>query len=73
MNQHQLGLGLVALGAGLAVLGLVVMTGALRWFGRLPGDVHVEREGFRLYAPFVSMLLLSAIATLVLWIIRRLR
>lgn len=43
----------------------------LNWFGNLPGDVRVERENFRFYAPFASMILLSIILSFVLWLIRR--
>ncbi len=35
----------------------------LSWFGHLPGDIRVEREGFRLYLPMASMLLVSLFLT----------
>ena len=35
---------LVALGIGLVILGLLVWSGALGWFGRLPGDIRIERD-----------------------------
>ena len=57
---------LVALGIGLVVLGLLVWSGALSWFGRLPGDVRVERESVRVYVPLVSMLVVSAALSLLL-------
>jgi hypothetical protein len=41
------------------------------WIGRLPGDIRIEREGFRLYIPIVTMLVFSAVLSLLLWIIRR--
>jgi hypothetical protein len=64
---------LVGLGAVLILLGLLVWSGALAWFGRLPGDIRIEREGLRLYIPLVSMLLLSAALSLLLYLIRRFR
>ena len=64
-----LGLGLMLLGA---LLWLGGGSGWLNWFGRLPGDVRVERPGFRLYVPWVSMLLISAVLNLVLALWRRL-
>ncbi|WP_240635612.1 DUF2905 family protein [Hymenobacter rigui] len=66
---------LFLLGLGLMVLGALLWLGGgslLSWFGRLPGDVRVERPGFRLYVPWVSMLLVSLLLSLVLWLIRRL-
>ena len=63
---------LVALGIGLVVVGLLVWSGALSWFGRLPGDVRIERESVRLYFPVVSMLVVSVALSLLLYLIRRL-
>ena len=63
------------LGLGLAVLGAVIWLGGgswFSWFGRLPGDIRVERPGFRFYAPLASMLLVSLLLSAVLWLIRRL-
>ena len=64
---------LVGLGALLILVGLLVWSGALDWFGRLPGDIRIEREGVRLYIPLVSMLLLSAAVSLLLYLLRRFR
>ena len=63
---------LVVAGAALVVIGLLVWSGALAWFGRLPGDIRIERESVRVYVPLVSMLVVSAGLTLVLYVVRRL-
>lgn len=71
----SLGKLLVVLGLGLAVLGAIIWLGGgslLGWFGRLPGDIRVERPGFRFYAPLASMLLVSLLLSAVLWLLRRL-
>ena len=52
---------LVALGLVLVVVGLVAWAGGLSWFGRLPGDVRIERGGLRVYAPIASMLVVSLV------------
>ena len=52
---------LVVVGLGVVALGLLVWSGALSWFGRLPGDVRVERPGFRFFAPITSMILVSIV------------
>jgi hypothetical protein len=54
------------------VIGLLVWSGALSWFGRLPGDIRIERESVHIYIPLVSMLLVSAALSLLLYLIRRL-
>lgn len=61
----------VAGGVVLIVIGLLVWSGALSWFGRLPGDIRVERTGTRVYAPITSMIVVSVILTLVLSLIQR--
>ena len=38
----------------------------LTWFGRLPGDVRIEREGFRFYFPITSMILVSFVLSLLM-------
>ncbi len=49
------------IGAGIAliIIGLIAKTGALSWFGQLPGDIRIEREGFQFYFPLMSMILIS--------------
>lgn len=63
---------LVAIGLGLVLVGLLVWSGALAWFGRLPGDIRIERDSVRVYIPVVSMLLVSAVLSLLLYLLRRL-
>lgn len=75
MMSPQVGKLLVLLGLVVVALGAVIWFGGgslFSWFGRLPGDIRIERPGFRLYAPIVSMLLLSLLFSAVLWLWRRL-
>lgn len=62
----------------LIILGLTALLLGLLWpwlgrlpLGRLPGDILVERENFRLYLPLTSMLLLSGLVSLLVWLFRR--
>ena len=71
---QPLGRALVILGAGLAILGLIVIAGPrLPWLGRLPGDIAIRKDGFSFYFPLASSLVLSALISLVLWFIGRFR
>jgi hypothetical protein len=72
MNRN-LGLYILLVGVILVVLGIVIyfFHDKLGWIGRLPGDIRVERPGFRLYIPITTMLLASVVLSLVLWLIRR--
>ena len=59
---------------------LVVITGIviyffhdyLKWIGRLPGDIRIEKENFRFYFPITTMIIFSVILTLVMTIIKKL-
>jgi hypothetical protein len=62
---------LVAVGVVLILIGLLIWSGSLAWFGRLPGDIRIERESVHIYIPIVSMLLVSALLSLVLYLMRR--
>lgn len=61
----------MAAGVVVIAIGLLAWTGALSWFGRLPGDIRVERENVRIYVPIVSMLLASVVISVVIYIARR--
>lgn len=60
----------VVAGLLIVVLGALVWAGGLSWFGRLPGDIRIERDDVRIYVPLVSMLLLSMVATIFLSVLR---
>mgnify|MGYP002784970572 FL=1 len=69
----QTGKLLIFLGFGLVAAGVLVyfLHDKLHWLGRLPGDVRIEREGFRLYIPLATCLLLTLLVNLILWLVRR--
>ncbi len=66
-------LGLLLVGAGLllVIIGLLAYSGALSWFGRLPGDLRWEGEHSRIYFPLTSMLLISLLLSLLVAVLRR--
>jgi hypothetical protein len=62
----------------LIVLGLVLVVVGLLWpwlgklgLGRLPGDIVIERENFRLYLPITTSILVSIVLSLILWLLNR--
>lgn len=73
MPRSSLGPTLVVIGVLVVAVGLLVWAGALSWFGRLPGDIRVERPNASFYFPITSMVLLSIVLSVVLAIIRRIR
>jgi hypothetical protein len=66
----------------LIVLGLLILLTGLLWpflsklgFGRLPGDIIIERDNVTFYFPVVSgiviSIVLSGLLTLIFWLINR--
>jgi hypothetical protein len=64
---------IVVIGIVVVLVGLAVWSGALSWFGRLPGDIRIERESTRVYIPLVSMLLISIVLSLLMYLLNRFR
>jgi hypothetical protein len=69
--DRSLGPLIIGIGAVVVVIGLLVFSGALGWFGRLPGDVRIRSEHTRVYIPIVSCIVISVGLTLVLSLVRR--
>ena len=68
----QVGKLLVALGGLLALLGLLLMTGAKFSFwglGKLPGDITYHGKHSTFYFPLATCVVLSVLLTLVLWLL----
>ncbi len=62
----------------LIVIGLVVAAIGLAWpwisrlpLGRLPGDIVVDRPGFKFFMPITTMIIVSVVLSLILWLFRK--
>jgi hypothetical protein len=53
-------------GVFLVALVLLLFTGGISWFGRLPGDIHYSGKNTKVFIPLTSMLLLSLALSLLL-------
>jgi hypothetical protein len=63
---------LMLLGAVTFALGaLLALAGRLPWFGRLPGDIVVERGPVTFYFPIVTCVIVSIALSLLFWLFRR--
>lgn len=62
---------LIVAGIVLVLAGVVWMLGERFGLGRLPGDILIERGGTRIYIPITTSILISAVLSLVLWLISR--
>ncbi|QDT42869.1 hypothetical protein Pan241w_29640 [Gimesia alba] len=58
--------GILIVGVGVVWL----LAPSIPWLGKLPGDVLIERENFRLYFPLTTCILLSLLLTGIIWLVR---
>ena len=65
------------LGRTLIIVGLVVVAAGVVVtlvpipFGRLPGDIRIQGKNSSFYFPLTTCLIASAVASLVMWLLRR--
>ena len=65
---HQVGKVLVLIGVLLLVIGCgFLLFGRVSWFGRLPGDILIEKKRFTLYFPITTCILISLLLSLFFW------
>ena len=62
---------LIVLGAALVALGFLWPYLGRLGLGRLPGDFVIERDGFSIYIPVTTCILISAVVTLGIWLLRK--
>ena len=72
MDARSAGLFIVAFGVAVVVVGLIAMTGALAWFGRLPGDIRYSSGNTRVFFPITTMIIVSVVLSLLMYLVRRL-
>ena len=51
--------------------GILMLSGKVAWFGRLPGDILVQKKNFTFYFPLATSILLSILLTLIFWLIKK--
>lgn len=63
----------VSLGVMLVVVGLILWFAGdkLNWFGRLPGDIRLERPGFSCFFPITTMIIVSIVLSILLSLLSR--
>ena len=64
---------LVIAGALIIVAGMLIIFfhDKAGWLGKLPGDIRIERDNFGFYFPITSMILLSAVISLVVYLVKK--
>ena len=61
---------LLIVGGIIVVLGLLlIFSHHIPFFGKLPGDIFIKRDGFSFYLPIVTLLILSVLITIIVNVI----
>jgi len=62
----------------LIIAGILILLVGIGWpwisklpLGRLPGDIVVDRENFRVYFPLTTMIVLSLVLSAIAWLLRK--
>jgi H+/Cl- antiporter ClcA len=71
--MEQIGKILIIAGIIMVIAGLILYLAGnkLSWIGHLPGDINIVRENVRIFIPVTSMILLSVLLSLIIYIIRK--
>lgn len=64
---------LVLAGAIIIIIGIILWLGGekINWLGKLPGDIRIEKENFKIFFPITTMLLLSIIISLIVKLVQK--
>ncbi len=68
-SMHSIGKMLILIGIVVVAMGgLLMLMGKFSWFGKLPGDIVLQRKNFTFYFPLATSILLSVILSFLFWI-----
>jgi len=64
---------LIKIGILMVIIGAVLHFAPwlVTWFGKLPGDIRIEKDHLKIFVPITSMILLSILCTILLHVFRR--
>lgn len=69
----EIGKALIFFGIIIVVLGLILTFLPSLRVGRLPGDIHIQKDNWQIYIPLTTGILLSILLSLLLWIVFSIR
>jgi len=71
--DQQTGKYVLIAGIFIVLVGIVIyfFHDYLKWIGRLPGDIRIERGNFRFYFPLATMIVVSLLITILINIFKK--
>ncbi|HEY2727463.1 MAG TPA: DUF2905 domain-containing protein [Parafilimonas sp.] len=72
MNS-QTGKWIIIAGVVIVIIGILIyfFHDKLKWLGKLPGDIRIEKENFSFYFPITTMIIISVVLTLLISIFKK--
>ena len=73
--MEKLGKAVIVIGLMIVVSGVIIWLfgDKLRFLGRLPGDIRYESANTRVYIPITTMILVSVLLSIILWVVQKFR
>lgn len=69
---NLLGKILIIGGLTLILFGLILTFGPkIPFFGKLPGDIFIQKKNFAFYFPLATCILISLVLSIILWLLSR--
>jgi hypothetical protein len=70
--MQEIGKYVFFLGSVLLVLGALIwcFPNLFQWFGKLPGDLSIQKGHFSFYFPIMTCIVISILLTVVSWLFR---
>ena len=69
--MNDIGKLIITIGIGLVILGLIITIGGKFGFGKLPGDIYINKGNFKFFFPITSSIILSIILSILLRLFRK--
>jgi hypothetical protein len=71
--MEQIGKTLIIIGIIIVIAGLIFYFAGnkLNWLGHLPGDINIVRENVRIFIPVTTMIIISALLSLIMYLIKK--
>jgi hypothetical protein len=71
--MEQIGKTLVIIGIIMVIAGLIIYFAGnkLNWVGHLPGDINIVKENARIFIPVTTMILISVVLSVILYLIKK--
>lgn len=72
--MERIGKSIILIGIFIVIAGVIIWFWGdkLRWLGKLPGDIRIEKENFSFYMPITTMIIISVVISAILWLIKQL-